>query len=170
MRSRRLVSRLVFPATTLMISAALPRAAIASPSVSVHIEASAARPVGDAKSEQFGWGGSAYVAPELVLARVIGIELGLGVLGLSDGSGVDPKGVAPTKGGFAVFSAVGPRIRPFATFAKGHKALAPDGFWLSGGVGGGVTGGALRPALRASIGFDAVTPIIAAAPTSGISR
>ncbi len=153
--------------TATLVGALAPRCAHASPSVSVHVEAAAARPIGDAKSEQFGWGGAALVSPELVLHRVVGLELGVGVLGLSDGPGPDPRGVAPTKGAFAAFSTVGPRVRPFATLAHGKRALAPDGFWIAGGVGGGLTGGAVRPAIQAAVGFDAFTPIVSAGPYVG---
>ena len=112
-----------------------------------------------------GW--VTVVAPELVLARVIGLELGVGILGLSDGKGPDPKGVAPTQGAFAAFSTIGPRIRPFSPLAKGHGAIGLDGFWVSGGFGAGLTGGAIRPTLRTSIGFDAISSAFAAGPYVG---
>jgi outer membrane protein OmpA-like peptidoglycan-associated protein len=151
----------------LVAALSVARRADAAPSVSVHVEAAAAHPLGDAKSEQFGWGGSAVVSPELVLHRVVGVELGVGVLGLSDGPGPDPKGVAPTRGTFAAFSTLGPRVRPFATLAKGRSAIGPDGLWLSGGLGGGLTSGVVRPTITAAIGFDAVSPVIAAGPYVG---
>ena len=169
MGSRRFTSRLTFPTvlTGAVVGALWPSTAKASPSVSVHVEAAAAHPLGEVKSEQFGWGGSAVVAPELVLARVIGLELGVGILGLSDGKGPDPKGVAPTQGAFAAFSTIGPRIRPFSPLAKGHGAIGLDGFWVSGGFGAGLTGGAIRPTLRTSIGFDAISSAFAAGPYVG---
>jgi outer membrane protein OmpA-like peptidoglycan-associated protein len=169
MGSRRLELRFGLPALCggALITALAPSIAHAGPSVSVHVEAAVARPLGETKADQFGWGGSAVIAPELVLARVIGLELGVGVLGLTDGPGPDPKGVAPSKGGFAAFSTIGPRIRPFATLAKGHGAIGLDGFWMSGGLGGGLTGGALKPTLRTSIGFDAMAPGFAAGPYIG---
>ena len=148
-------------------TASLSRTASAAPSVSVHIEAAAARPVGDAKSEQFSWGGSGVVAPELVLARSIGLELAVGAMGLSDGHGMDPKGVAPTTWGFAAFSTVGPRVRPLAWLAKGKGAFGADGLWLSGGVGAGLASSEVKPALRASLGFDALSSVAGAGPFVG---
>ena len=48
----------------------------------IHAEGAVAHMVGD-RSDQFGWGASGAVVPELVLGRKIGLELPIGATGVS---------------------------------------------------------------------------------------
>jgi outer membrane protein OmpA-like peptidoglycan-associated protein len=141
--------------------------AAADPSFSLHVEAAAAHPVGDTKSEQFGWGGTGVVAPEVAFHPVIGVEMAVGAMVLSDRVGGDPEGVAPTGVGVAGFSTIGPRVRPFATLASKTGPIDVDGVWIAGGAGAALTGAAVRPALRAAIGWDALSDDFAGGPFVG---
>lgn len=141
--------------------------ALAEPGFSLHADVAAATPVGDDKSEQFGWGGTGTVSPELVLHELIGLELSVGAVILSDGTGSDPEGVAPTEMGAAALVMAGPRVRPLATVAERRGVFDLDGFWIAGDVGAAVTGGAVRPAIKASIGWDALSDVFAAGPFVG---
>ncbi len=141
--------------------------ALAEPGFSLHADVAAATPVGDAKSEQFGWGGTGTVSPELVLHEVVGLELSVGAVILSDGTGSDPEGVAPTAMGGAALVTAGPRVRPLATLAERRSVLDLDGFWIAGDVGAAITGGAIRPAIKASLGWDALSDVLAAGPFVG---
>lgn len=138
------------------------------PRLALHVEASAARSLGDTKSEQFGWGGLGAVAPELVLTEAIGIEIAAAALALSAGSdSAPPEGVAATDYGFGGFATVGPRIRPLARARGARSAMSADGIWLAGGLGAGITSGAARPAIRTAIGFDVATEDLLVGPFVG---
>ena len=141
--------------------------ASAEPALSLHAEAAAAHPIGDAKSEQFGWGGAVVVAPELAFHPVVGVEAAIGAMVLSDGNGGDPPGVAPTGVGVAGFSTIGPRVRPFATLAERAGPFDLDGLWIAGGVGAGLTGSSVRPAIRAAVGWDALSEDFSGGPFLG---
>ncbi len=133
----------------------------------MHVEAAAAHPLGEEKTQQFGWGGTGTLSPEIALHEVVGLELSLGAVVLSDGGGPDPVGVAPTEMGVAGFSTVGPRIRPLATLTERRGVFDLDGLWIAGGFGGAVTGGAVRPAVKATLGWDALSEIVSAGPFVG---
>lgn len=136
----------------------------------MHVEAGAAAPIGD-KSDQFGWGGTGVVSPELSLNRMVGLEISLGAVVLSDQEGGDPPGVAPTGVGLAGIATAGPRLRPLALLAAGNgSALDWDGLWLSGGMGAGLTGGDVRPVIRTSLGWDALTEDFAMGPFVGFTQ
>ncbi len=142
--------------------------ALAEPAFSMHVEAAAAAPVGDEKSQQFGWGGTGAVVPEVALHAVVGIELALGAMVLSDAGHEElPPGVAQTEMGIAGFSTIGPRLRPLATLAGRQSVFDWDGLWLSGGVGAALTGESLRPAIRTSLGWDAMSELFSAGPFVG---
>jgi outer membrane protein OmpA-like peptidoglycan-associated protein len=142
-----------------------PALASAKPSVDVHVEAAAAHTVAD-KSDQFDWGGSALVSPELVLDRAFGLEVGVGALALSDGRNIDPPGVAPTSWTFAAFTTLGARVHPFAHLTS-YQAVDADGVWIAGGAGAGLTADRVRPTVTASAGYDLRSPIVAAGPYVG---
>ncbi len=142
--------------------------AFAAPTVGVHVEAAAARPLDEEKSNQFSWGGAAVVAPEVAFHKVIGLELAVGAIVLSStGDAGAPVGVAETEMGVAGFATLGPRIRPLATLSSNDKAFDADGLWITGGLGGGLTGDAVRPMIRAAIGYDVSTSDFAAGPFVG---
>lgn len=134
----------------------------------MHVEAAAAHPVGEEKTQQFGWGGTGALVPEVSFHSVVGVELAVGAMVMSDG-GSEPTapGVAPTDVGVAGFSTVGPRLRPLATVASRSGAFDLDGLWISAGVGGALTGDAIRPALRTSLGWDVMSEIFSAGPFVG---
>jgi outer membrane protein OmpA-like peptidoglycan-associated protein len=161
--------RLRIPLSTLT-ALLVAQVAHANPTVSVHLEAAAARPTDGAKADQFGWGGLASVSPELALHRVIGLELCVGAVAMSPGDDASrPPGVAASDVGVAGFSTVGTRVRPLATLVGETPSATfdADGLWLSGGVGAGLTGELVRPAMRAALGFDAMTDDFAAGPFVG---
>jgi len=153
--------------TTALVLIFTPSIALAAPDLAVHVEGAAAHPVGSEKSAQFSWGGEGTVAPELILNKVVGIEVEVGAVALSDGSGKPPPGVAPTGWGFAAFSTLGPRVRPLAPFDRGTGPFEPEGLWLAGGAGAGVTSGQVRPTISASVGYDINALPVAAGPFVG---
>lgn len=152
--------------TAATLFAAAPAAA--DPAFSMHVEAAAALPVGEEKSQQFGWGGIGRVAAEVALHEVVGLELSLGAVVLSDGPGDDPEGVAPTETGIAGLSTIGPRIRPLATVARKQGPFDLDGLWLAGGFGVAVTGESLRPAVATALGWDTLSDLFSAGPFVGL--
>jgi len=129
-----------------------PSVAKAQLSYAFHFEGSAARMVGDAKGEQFGWGGGGLAAIELTLNDRVGLELPVGGMVLSDGT-VDPDGMTPTQGGYGLFALPGVRVRPFGR-PDPDTAWSAGGLWTAGGGGLSYTGELLRPAVDARLGFD----------------
>lgn len=163
-----LARRVSFCAVALFLIAGGRDARADEPRFEVHVAAAAAAPVGAPKSDQFGWGLVSSVSPELRLARAIGIEVAVGAVALSDGAAPAPTGMTETGWGVAGFSAVGPRVRPFAPLAGDDGgAFSADGFWVSGGVGAGVTAALVRPVIRAEVGYDAEAGIVRAGPYLG---
>jgi outer membrane protein OmpA-like peptidoglycan-associated protein len=149
-------------------AAAPPPSRASSPDLtfSLHAEAAVARPIGEEKTSQFGWGGIGTITGELALHPVFGVELGIGAVVLSDEGGADPEGVAPTGTGIGVVGTIGPRLHPLAPVSS-SDAMALDGLWIAGGFGGAVTGDALRPTIRASLGWDVRSAQLSAGPFVG---
>src|SRR5688500_13180994 len=100
MRSRK--SRLLAALGPACLALVASRAQAAD--LAIHAEGGAAHMVGSEKSDQFGWGGSGLVAPELRFGRVIGIELPMGGVGLSDGDAPADPGYMDTSSGTALFA------------------------------------------------------------------
>ncbi|MEM9876662.1 MAG: OmpA family protein [Myxococcota bacterium] len=137
--------------SALLVAAPL-RPARAELGYAVHFEGTAARAVGDPKAQQFGWGGGAWLAPELTLNPYIGLELSLGGVALTDG-GVDPDGLVPTEGGFGLFALPGVRLRPFGR-PEADATWSLGGLWVAGGAGITLTGDLVRPSIDSRVGFD----------------
>src|SRR5438552_955688 len=74
-RAPRHVARLLSAIVCLAVFPATAQAQLA-----VHVEGTAARMVGSPKSEQFGWGSTGLVAPELRFGERVGIELPIGFI------------------------------------------------------------------------------------------
>jgi len=169
---RRFLPRLPTPTTSLLGALGATSltlagtSAWADPGFAIHAEGSAAHTVGGAKAEQFGWGASGLVAPELKLGRVAGIELPIGAIGLSSGDGAQPAGYVPTATGSAFFVLPGLRFHPLAP-AGNRGAIAPDGLWFAAGGGVARTGGLTRPGFDVRAGFDVATTRFAAGPFVG---
>jgi outer membrane protein OmpA-like peptidoglycan-associated protein len=136
---------------TLALSTALALCAPAAQAdfgFALHAEGAAAHAVGD-RSDQFGWGATGLVAPELLLGRKIGFELPLGLVGLSAGPHQSAAYVRVSNGG-GFFATPGVRLRPLAGPAPGWG----DALWIAAGGGVADTGGLLCPALDARAGVD----------------
>ncbi|MEJ7733228.1 MAG: OmpA family protein [Polyangiaceae bacterium] len=136
--------------------------------LAIHAEGGAARMVGEDKSDQFGWGGSGLVAPELRLGRVIGIELPMGGVGLSDSDTPPEAGFADSGSGTALFATPGLRLHPLATLGDNQGMMEPDGLWIAGGGGVAHTGDLTRPAASVRVGYDLATRAFAAGPFLGL--
>lgn len=131
----------------------------------IHAEGSAARMVGERKSEQFGWGGAGLLSPELTLAPWVGIELPLGVVGLSDGGAEEP-GMEETGEGMAYLLTPGVRVRPFGTDGA-DELFQAAGLWLAAGGGLAITGDLARPTLEGRVGYDLAAGPVRLGPYGG---
>jgi outer membrane protein OmpA-like peptidoglycan-associated protein len=133
--------------TALAVWMLAPGAAFAADlSFEVNAEGAASHLVGEYKSTQFGWGATGLVAPELRFGKVIGIELPLGIIGLTQASRQDPA-YMPSTSGAAYFAMPGLRIRPFA-------ARWGDPLWIAGGGGFTDTGGMMHPSVDLRAGLN----------------
>jgi outer membrane protein OmpA-like peptidoglycan-associated protein len=146
-RSRPRPPLLLPPLLGVVLLSASPAAADVG--LAVHAEGSAAHAVGNLKGEQYGWGGAGLVGVELTLGRVVGIELPVGLLGLS--AGEQPPAYMRTSSSAAFFTTPGVRLRPLALIDNPWARSV----WLAGGVGVAVTGARPYPAVSARAGFEA---------------
>lgn len=146
----------------------MPAAVAAEPGFALHAEGFAARIVGQPKADQFGWGAGGWVSPELRLGERLGIELPIGVVGLTNGSGAETAlGLAETGAGYAAFAIPSLRVRPFGGRTP-SGIFAAAGLWVSGGGGVAYTGNVIRPVLGARLGYDLfVSPRFRVGPSAG---
>lgn len=120
---------------------------VASPAaaeeIRVHVEAGAAHAVGTPQGRELGAGGGGDARVELPVARMLGVQAGVGAVILSEGSAPSDPGIAQRSTGMAVFGTAGVRLHPFG-----------EGLWLDGNAGVAETGGLFRPVLDAHVGWD----------------
>ncbi len=116
-----------------------------------------AHAVGGYQQKEFGFGGTARAALELVLFREFGIYgqasgtwLGAGALPL------DPT-LAPLDAASSYAGMGGLHLRPFARKGAG-RTWSLAGLWLGGGGGIAYTGGASHPVVDAALGLDLMLP------------
>ena len=130
----------------------LARGAQAEP-LRLHGVAAGAHAITDYQKDEFGWGVAGQVALELPFGKVLGLQLELDTLWLSQGS--PPKDPKFERGGAASASGggLGLRLRPFADSYQGQAASAA-GLWLAGDVGVAQTNGLTRAKLDAQLGYD----------------
>ena len=119
----------------------------------LHGEAAAAHAVTPYQKDEFGWGASGLGAAELPFGNVLGVQLELSTLWLSQGS--PPSDPRFARGGQASANsaAVGVRVRPFG--GRHHGQLAsPAGLWLAADLGVTLTNGLTRALFDAQLGYD----------------
>jgi outer membrane protein OmpA-like peptidoglycan-associated protein len=148
MRSQRAILWWLVP----LVVCASPQAKAADVGYAVHFDGVAGRMVGARKSEQFTWGGGAFVAPELTVTSRVGIELVLGGIALAEGTS-PIEGLDDTGTGYAAVAVPALRLRPFGRHAD-PRAVSAAGLWLAGGAGLAYTGKVARGAVDASLGYD----------------
>jgi outer membrane protein OmpA-like peptidoglycan-associated protein len=112
----------------------------------VNVEGAASHLVGEYKSNQFGWGATGALSPELRIGKHFALELPLGVIGLTQASHQDPA-YMPSENGTAYFAMPGIKLRPLA-------ARWGDPLWIAGGGGVTETGGTVRPSADVRAGVD----------------
>jgi outer membrane protein OmpA-like peptidoglycan-associated protein len=119
----------------------------------LHGAAGLAHAVGGFQQREFGFGGTARAAFELVLLREIGVYgqasgtwLGAGDLPLNST-------LAPLDAAASYAGTGGLHLRPFARHTGG-KTFSLAGLWLGGGGGMAYTGGVNRPLVDAGLGLD----------------
>jgi outer membrane protein OmpA-like peptidoglycan-associated protein len=152
------------PAGSLACVLLLSRAALAADvGFAVNAEGAASHLVGENKSGQFGWGATGLVSPELKIGRRIGVELPLGVVGLTESSNQDPA-FARSSAGTAFLAMPGVRLRPFATKPGGWG----EAFWVAGGGGIAQTGGLTRPSVDMRAGVDVHLAGVGVGPFGGM--
>jgi outer membrane protein OmpA-like peptidoglycan-associated protein len=127
----------------------------------LHAEGTAVHLFGD-RSTPFGWGAALLVAPELKLGRIIGLEVPLGMVGVSESSHPSPATMGSSVGS-AYFAMPGARFWPFA----GRFAGWGDAPWIAGGGGLADTGGILCPAVDVRAGADLHLGSVAFGPLLG---
>ncbi len=128
------------------------RSARADP-VRLHGEVAAAHAISGYQKDELGWGASGLGAAELPFGDLLGVELQVGTLWLSQGSAPsDPKFA---RGGAATANsaAVGLRLRPFGNQHHG-QFYSPAGLWLATDLGVAITNGLTRGLLDAQVGYD----------------
>lgn len=103
--------------------------------------------VGGTQQSEFGFGGKGQIHAELPLAPAIGVELGVGAVGLLSGSSPSTPNVAPQSTGFAGLGTLGVRLRPM-----GAKKVA--GLWVDASGGLAASGGLMRLAFDINAGYD----------------
>jgi len=123
----------------------------------LHAMGGVAHAVGGYQQKEFGFGGTARAALELVLFREFGIYgqasgtwLGAGALPL------DPT-LAPLDAASSYAGMGGLHLRPFARKGAG-RTWSLAGLWLGGGGGIAYTGGASHPVVDAALGLDLMLP------------
>jgi outer membrane protein OmpA-like peptidoglycan-associated protein len=130
----------------------LARGAHADP-VRLHGEVAAAHAISGYQKDEFGWGASGLAAAELPFGNLLGVQLQVGTLWLSQGSAPsDPKFA---RGGAATSNsaAVGLRLRPFGNQHHG-QFYSPAGLWLATDLGVAITNGLTRSLFDAQLGYD----------------
>jgi len=111
--------------------------------VRAHVGAGAAHAIGGVQSSELGVGGGGKLAAELVLSRVVGVQIGAGAVALSKGDPPADEGVAQRSTGVGFLGTLGARIHPFGT----------SGVWVDAGGGIARTGDATRPVFDAHVGY-----------------
>jgi len=121
--------------------------------VRLHGTVAAAHAVSGYQKDELGWGASGSAAAELPFGNVLGVQLQLGTLWLSQGS--RPSDPRFARGGAATANSagVGLRLRPFG---DGHHGqfYSPAGLWLATDVGVAITHSLTRGLFDAQLGYD----------------
>ncbi len=119
----------------------------------LHGVAAAAHAISGYQKDEFGWGLGGQVALELPFGKVLGLQLKLDTLWLSQGSA--PESPKFERGGAASASSLGLglRVRPFGADYHGQSPSAA-GLWLAADAGAALTNGLTRGMLDAQLGYD----------------
>ncbi len=128
------------------------RGAHADP-VRLHGDAAAAHAISGYQKDEFGWGASGRAAAELPFGNLLGVQLEVGTLWLSQGSAPsDPKFA---RGGSATANsaALGLRFRPFGNSHHG-QFYSPAGLWLAADLGVSITNSLTRGMFDSEVGYD----------------
>ena len=132
-------------ATALVIAAMSFATNVRAADIRVHGGLGVAHALGAPQESEFGFGGQAALAAEIVLAKPVGLQAELSGTVLSAGSQVDPM-LAPKSVGVGFGVMLGVRVRPFA----GHAG----GLWIDANGGVTPTGDLVQPSFDAHVGWD----------------
>lgn len=113
----------------------------------LHGSLGVAHALGDPQQREFGFGGGGAIAPELMLGRVVGLEVELSALGLTQGSPPSDPHFAQQGAGSVLGAMLGLRVHPW-----GRDRVAGGFVDLNGGLA--YTGNAARPGFDAHVGYD----------------
>jgi outer membrane protein OmpA-like peptidoglycan-associated protein len=142
---------------------AVPSTALAEMSLALHAEGAGAHLVGNRRADQFGFGGVGQLGLELALGRVVGVELPVGIVGVSAASDAAP-GAAKATPATGVHATPGLRVRPLGALG-GRWARS---LWIAGGAGVSVTGAAAFPAVSVRAGVDVPLGPVSIGPYGGL--
>lgn len=145
-----------------MISSLGPATASAEVGAAIHAEGGAAHRVGSSEANQFGWGAGGLVAPELRWRRMVGVELPVGAVALTDSDAPPPPGQEEKGSGYALFAM--PGVRAYPLELTGLDA----GLWVAGGGGVARTGSDTLPAVNVRLGLDVDAGPAALGPYAGL--
>jgi outer membrane protein OmpA-like peptidoglycan-associated protein len=141
-----------YSALCLSTSLLAARSAHADP-VRLHGSLAAAHAISGYQKEEFGWGASGRAAAELPFGNLLGAQLELGTLWLSQGSPPSDPRFARGGASTANSAAVGLRLRPFGASHHG-QFYSPAGLWLATDIGVAITHGLTRGLFDAQLGYD----------------
>jgi len=119
----------------------------------LHGAAAAAHAVSGYQKDEFGWGASGIAAAELPFGNVLGMQLQLSTLWLSQGGRPSDPKFARGGASTANSAAVGFRLRPWGDAHHG-QFYSPAGLWLATDLGATITNGLTRGVFDAQVGYD----------------
>jgi outer membrane protein OmpA-like peptidoglycan-associated protein len=117
------------------------------PGFQLHGDLGLAHAVGNPQASEYGFGGQVGAAGELTFRKVVGLQVELSFLGLSDGSPPSNPALANHGAGYDFDVMGGVRLHPF-----GQRSVA--GLWLDGNFGVALTGNDARPTVDTHVGYD----------------
>jgi len=120
--------------------------------VRLHGEVELGHALGDYQQREFGFGVSGRGAAEYGLNRVVGAQLELGSVWLSQGKAPLDPSIAPGGSATSSAAALGLRVRPFGNDYHGSANAA--GLWLAADFGVATTNSLTRGVFDADLGYD----------------
>jgi outer membrane protein OmpA-like peptidoglycan-associated protein len=126
----------------------------ASEPLRLHLAGGAARAVAGHQQHEFGWGATGLGGMELPLHSLVGVELAVGALWLSEGETPKDATLAPQEDATAYDGTLGLRFHPLAPWVSDSSALKQGGLWFAVRGGAGTTDEAWRAVFRSEVGLD----------------
>ena len=119
----------------------------------LHAGLGAAHAISGYQKDELGWGAAGLGALELPFGKVLGLQLQLDTLWLSQGSAPSDPKFARLGSASATGASLGLRVRPFGESYHGQSPSAA-GLWLAADLGGTLTNGLTRGMFDAQLGYD----------------